>query len=67
VLTYRHALHEIDLYVWPAATATAPAKEATRDGFNTVTWIQDAMAAWAVSDLERSELENFAKLWRAEP
>jgi anti-sigma factor RsiW len=64
-LAYRRAQHVIDLYVWPGADA-APAS-GTRNGYNFERWTQQGMVLWAVSDLNRTELAQFASLWRAAP
>ena len=55
--------HVIDLFVWPSSERNAPERVA-RKGFNLVHWSDGAMQYWAVSDLERAELEHFAQLWR---
>ena len=66
-LAYEHGKHPIDLFVWPARDAppTPPATE--RHGYNVVQWTADGMALTAVSDLERDELEDFARLWQKAP
>jgi anti-sigma factor RsiW len=62
VLAYRRAKHLIDLFVWPG---TGPDASRTARGYNVVAWSQDGMAFRAVSDLNASELQDFAALWRA--
>jgi mycothiol system anti-sigma-R factor len=62
-LAYRRDKHIIDLYVWPgSATAFG---DGAHDGYNVEHWTQDGMVFWAVSDVEASQLADFAKLWRA--
>jgi anti-sigma factor RsiW len=61
-LAYARNRHVIDLTVWPSAARTAPT-HGVRRGFNLVHWADGSMQYWAVSDLERGELENFAQLW----
>ena len=63
VLAYSHHRHVIDVFVWPADGASAPAHEQHK-GFNVVHWSDGAMQVWVVSDLERTEMERFAQLWR---
>ncbi len=66
-LAYDHGKHTIDLFVWPdRGTVTAP-ESAARNGYNVIHWRQDGMALWAVSDLERDQLEEFVRLWRQMP
>jgi anti-sigma factor RsiW len=64
-LIYHRRLHVIDLYVWPAGTATAAPATGARDGYNFVSWHQAGMVFWAVSDLNADELAAFARLWQA--
>jgi len=64
-LAYRRAQHVIDLYVWPGPAGTP--SSGTRNGYNYVHWTGQGMVFWAVSDLNRSELEQFVTLWQAAP
>jgi anti-sigma factor RsiW len=65
-LTYRRDKHIIDLYVWPgSATSIAAFGDGAHNGYNVQHWTQDGMVFWAVSDLEASQLADFAALWRA--
>ena len=64
-LAYAHGKHQINLLIWPAlAAAPEPASAAARKGYNLVHWRADGMTLWAVSDLERDQLEDFARLWQ---
>jgi anti-sigma factor RsiW len=64
-LVYQRDKHIINLYVWPAAAATAHlASDRTIRGYNLVHWVADGMNFWAVSDVERNQLDDFAALWR---
>jgi anti-sigma factor RsiW len=69
VLVYGRDRHLIDLYVWPAgstpALSAAAPSTAVRNGYNVVSWTAEGMNFRAVSDLEMSELETFARLLRA--
>jgi anti-sigma factor RsiW len=62
MLAYARNRHVIDLAVWPGAARAAPA-HSVRRGFNVLHWADGSMQYWAVSDLERGELEQFAHLW----
>lgn len=66
-LAYTHGKHPIDLFVWPAKGGAAEPGSAGRDGYNVVHWTADGMSLWAVSDLERDQLEDFARDWRQAP
>lgn len=67
-LAYRHDRHVIDLYVWPLpGAAGAPPRSGARNGYNSVQWREGEMAFWAVSDLNKTELDNFVARWRAMP
>jgi anti-sigma factor RsiW len=63
-LVYSRDRHLIDLYVWPE-NGTTDLKSVTHRGFNVVSWSESGMQLWAVSDVERPELERFARLWQA--
>lgn len=62
-LAYGRDRHLIDLFVWPADAPAAPRHRVER-GFNVVHWADGSMQYWAVSDVEREELETLARLWR---
>lgn len=65
-LIYQHGTHPIDLLVWPAASDDAPNPVIMdHNGFTTIHWTQNGMTLWAVSDVERAQLQDFVKLWRA--
>jgi anti-sigma factor RsiW len=63
-LVYQRRQHVINLFVWAAPGADAPARAATRQGFHLVQWKQGDMSWWAVSDLNEPELQEFADLVR---
>lgn len=62
-LAYARDLHMIDLFVWPSEEKKAPLLSVNR-GFNVMNWADGSMQYWAVSDVEGSELERFARLWQ---
>ena len=65
-LVYQRDKHIIDLYVWPQAGGSSSAEELPqRHGYNVVHWRWNGMTFWAVSDVEPSQLADFAKLWQA--
>jgi anti-sigma factor RsiW len=68
VVVYRRKLHMIDLFV-TRADHTAPhpdglpAPHGTPSGYNIERWSDGGQNYWAVSDLNRNELGDFAKAW----
>ena len=38
--------------------------EMTKRGYNLLSWTQDGMTCWLVSDVPTSELERFAQLYK---
>ena len=67
-LVYQRDKHIIDLYVWPASGAGPHlAGDTTIQGYNVVHWAAGGMNFWTVSDVERSQLDDFAALWKKAP
>jgi len=60
-MVYSHRSHLINLFVRPAEAASS-VHEATRRGINIVSWSDQGMSFWAVSDLNLAELEQFRAL-----
>ncbi len=58
-LVYQRNKHVINVYIWPGSTAASMNQ---RDGFNFDHWTENGMNYWAVSDLNRAELDQLAKL-----
>lgn len=67
VLVYSHGKHVIELFIWPASGRSGVPARAGRDGYNVLHWDANAMSFSAVSDLEPSGLEEFARDWRQMP
>jgi anti-sigma factor RsiW len=68
VVVYRRKLHMIDLFVTRADHNAPhpdgiPAPHATPSGYNIERWSDGGQDYWAVSDLNRNELGDFAKAW----
>jgi anti-sigma factor RsiW len=64
-VVYRHAQHVINLFAWASpGQPDSPMRAESRQGFNLVTWRNDGMTFWAVSDLEADQLGAFARLVR---
>lgn len=65
VLTYRQLEHIINLFVWPSASKTdVPETLQEAQGYNVLFWTRGQTNFWAVSDLNASELRQFAQLVR---
>jgi anti-sigma factor RsiW len=66
VLVFQRRQHVINLFVWPEERpderTVERAPERTRQGYHAVSWAQDGMTRWAVSDLNAAELREFARL-----
>jgi len=63
-ITYRHRLHVVNLFEWPARGApdAKPVLEA-RNGYALVHWTQGGLAYWAVSDAAGADILQFAHLF----
>jgi anti-sigma factor RsiW len=62
-LVYRHRQHLISLSAVAGGRAL-PSGRAQIAGYNVVSWSDDGVAYWAVSDLALGDLETFAKTFR---
>lgn len=60
-LVYSRGKHLINLFAWPGGGGGGVSE---RRGFNVLHWSDGGMTFWAVSDLNREELEKFEKLFR---
>jgi anti-sigma factor RsiW len=64
-LVYQRDKHLIDLYIWPeGGTGTVFPSTAAENGYNVIHWSADGMTLWAVSDVEASQLADFAGDWQ---
>ena len=63
-LVYRHRLHVMNLFQWPAASPGDSAPElVTRHGYALVRWKRAGIEYWVVSDASSAELLKFAQLY----
>jgi anti-sigma factor RsiW len=62
-LVYHRNKHPINLFITPAPTNrnTSPTAS-TRRGYNVLAWTNNGMKYWAISDLNQTELRQFAAL-----
>ncbi len=64
-LIYQRRQHFINLFTWPSTSSSSNGQiEVKQNGYNILNWTQDGMTYWAVSDLQRSELDQFAQLYK---
>lgn len=63
-LVYKRNKHPINLFSTPEPTnrSTSPTVE-TRRGYNVLSWTNNGMKYWAVSDLNEAELRQFTELF----
>ncbi len=67
VLVYQRRKHPINLYIWPSGSSAGEIPETlSRRGYQVRHWTQDGMTYFAVSDLNDSELQDFAKLFQGQ-
>jgi anti-sigma factor RsiW len=64
-LVYKRREHVINVFMWPAPSSDdlAPQTE-TRQGFQIIHWSKAGMNFWVVSDLNATELDEFARRLR---
>jgi mycothiol system anti-sigma-R factor len=64
VLVYRRRQHIINLFVSPSSDmGDTPPESSTHQGYNLLHWTRDGLGFWAVSELNRPELRQFADLY----
>jgi len=62
-LVYKRREHVINLFIWkPADAADSPVQRKTQQGFHLVHWTSGGLTYWAVSDLNREDLETLVSL-----
>lgn len=65
-ITYKHRLHVINLFEWPATAGGDRAPEAiAHQGYAIVRWKSGGLEYWAISDGAASDLLDFARRYRA--
>jgi anti-sigma factor RsiW len=65
-LVYRKGEHFINLFVWPSASTQEFAEAAdARQGYHLLFWTRGQTNFWAISDVNTTELRQFAGLVRA--
>ncbi|MGT2456298.1 hypothetical protein ACU4GI_25065 [Cupriavidus basilensis] len=64
MLIYRYALHQIDLYVFPAGVGESASAAYSADGYSMARWQQNGMTFWAITDAEPEHLDTFVQAMR---
>src|SRR5437879_3989197 len=64
-LVYQRRKHFINLFVWPASDASrrTAAKEISHQGYHLLHWVEGDFNYWAVSDVNKEDLQNFQHLF----
>jgi anti-sigma factor RsiW len=65
-LVYQRRQHMISVFVWPGEPVVA-SQSAQRRGYHIIGWGANGLTYWAVSDLNESELRDFAHLLSSSP
>jgi anti-sigma factor RsiW len=60
-LVYKRNQHVINVFIYPA-TERSGMKASEQRGYNIVRWAKDGMQYWVVSDLNLTELKQFAEM-----
>ena len=61
-LIFQRNKHIINVFIWPDSEKTSgPVTDSIRQGFNLIHWSQGGMTCWAISDLNQTELLDFAR------
>lgn len=60
-LVYRRRQHVINLFIWPSTEETNR-HAFSLNGYNAIHWSHAGMTYWAVSDLNKQELQLFSRL-----
>ena len=61
-ITYRHRLHVVNVFQWPAAPgADSPPEIVARQGFTLARWRRGGIESWAISDAAEPDMGAFAR------
>lgn len=59
-LVYMRQKHVINLFLWPVSASDADTRLLARHGYNVIHWTKTGLTYWVVSDLNATELRDFA-------
>lgn len=62
-LVYGRRQHVINVFTWPAESASIANNQFSRNGYNAIHWAHGPMTFWAVSDIAPTELAQFRDLY----
>lgn len=66
-LVYRHRLHLINVYIWPAAGhRQTPVRTLSIQGYHLIHWHEAGMVYWMISDLDPRDLMTLAHILQAQ-
>ncbi len=66
-LVYRHRLHLVNVYIWPAANERQTAlRTLSIQGYHLVHWSEAGMIYWMISDLDPHDLMALARILQAQ-
>jgi anti-sigma factor RsiW len=57
-LIYERRKHQINVFIWPAASGDTRATAQVQQGYNVIHWTRSGMTYWAISDLNLAELQQ---------
>jgi anti-sigma factor RsiW len=63
-LVYARAKHVINVFIWRSADKYRPPEFLERQGYHLIRWTDNERMFWVISDLNETELREFAKLLR---
>jgi anti-sigma factor (TIGR02949 family) len=64
-LVYHRHQHRINVFIWPTIPdMKAAPRVLTRQGYHLISWTQDGLTYWAISDVNEKELQEFVELLR---
>jgi anti-sigma factor RsiW len=62
-LVYQRRKHSINLFIWPSPNVPdQPVQQLSLNSYNLVHWTTSGTSYWAVSDVNSTDLSEFAKL-----
>ena len=62
-LVYQRRKHSINLFIWPSSgVPDEPVQQLSLNSYNLVHWTTSGTSYWAVSDVNSTDLSEFAKL-----
>ena len=63
-LVYERQQHVMNLFLWPSESHSQGGTRAVKlSGYNLLSWTDEGITCWAASDLPRTDLDQFAKLY----